>query len=272
MKDLYDTLIKFFFEEFTWKKLRFLLGVVAVAIAALFVYEHYTSSFQFSRLQKATDLLAKLQDIQTRAAATNSAPDIEYARKELVAQVVQAINQKPISLDFIPSKLSIQMDALLKFVAGAALWCLCALFYIPKLRTNEGKKSFIGFIGLAGIAGAAAMFVPSIWWPWFHLLILPWLASFAMLVSLVPFALIAARKVAQRNHCINNLRQIHIAKHQWALDNDKPVESVPTFEDIAKYLGGNQRVTLCPCGGIYTLGIIGANPTCSFRGHAVTPH
>src|SRR6516162_6374800 len=99
MKDLYDILIKNLFAEFTWQKLRILLAVGMVGIVGFFVYERYTSSFQFSRLQKATELLVKLQEIQIRS--TNSAPEIEAARKELVAQVAQAINQKPISLDFI---------------------------------------------------------------------------------------------------------------------------------------------------------------------------
>lgn len=265
MKDLYDILIKFFFAEFTWKKLRILLAVVVVAIVALFVYERYTSSFQFSRLQRATDLLAKLQEIQIRA--TNSAPEIDAARKQLVAQVVQAINQKPITLDFVPSKLSIQMDSLLKFAAGGALWCFLALFYIPKLRTKEGKNSFIGLIMMAGLTGAIGIFVPPIWWPWFHLLLFPWLLIFAFITVLIPFAIVAARKKAKQNNCINNLRQINVAKNQWALDTNQQKSATPTFKDLAPYLNNNPRLANCPTGGIYSIGNIESLPTCSHEGH-----
>jgi type II secretory pathway pseudopilin PulG len=264
MKDLYDILIKFFFAEFTLKKLRILLAVVVVGIVVLFVYERYTSSFQFNRLQKATDLLAKLQEIQIRS--TNSTPEIDAARKQLVAQVVQAIDQKPISLDFVPSKLSIQMDAVLKFAAGAALWCLFALFYIPKLRSKEGKNSFIGLIMMSGLTGVIGIFVPPIWWPWFHLLLFPWLVIFAFITVLIPFAIIAARKTAKQNNCVNNLRQISAAKQQWALENSKPESAIPTFEDIAHYLS-SERVAKCPCGGSYTIGTIGSEPMCSLAGH-----
>ena len=41
---------------------------------------------------------------------------------------------------------------------------------------------------------------------------------------------------AQRNACINNLRQIDAAKNQWALENSKTATDVPALNDITPYL------------------------------------
>ncbi|MHB8520165.1 MAG: hypothetical protein ACYDH9_05355 [Limisphaerales bacterium] len=67
---------------------------------------------------------------------------------------------------------------------------------------------------------------------------------------------------AEKNACINNLRQIDGAKQQWALENKKLASSSVPPEDIAPYLKGN-LVPACPAGGTYTLNIVGIVPTCS---------
>jgi chromosome segregation ATPase len=73
------------------------------------------------------------------------------------------------------------------------------------------------------------------------------------------------------NVCINNLRQIDGAKQQWALENKKPANAVPTFADIAPYLGQGPQgaIPTCPSGGAYTLNTMSAVPTCSIPGHAL---
>ena len=37
---------------------------------------------------------------------------------------------------------------------------------------------------------------------------------------------------ADRNQCINNLRQIDAAKQQWALENSKPASAIPAVTDL----------------------------------------
>ena len=78
---------------------------------------------------------------------------------------------------------------------------------------------------------------------------------------------VKARKLAQENACINNLRQLDAAKQQWALEKNKSVDARPTEEDLAPYLG-SQKLR-CPSGGHYTLGAVGENPRCSIPGHAL---
>ena len=70
------------------------------------------------------------------------------------------------------------------------------------------------------------------------------------------------------NVCINNLRQIDGAMQQWALENKRNAEAVPTAADIAPYLSGG-KLPACPTGGTYTLGKVSELPACSIPGHAL---
>ncbi len=82
----------------------------------------------------------------------------------------------------------------------------------------------------------------------------------------------AAQQVdAERNACINNLRQIDAAKQQWALENNKTADAIPTEQDIAPYikLDANGNIPRCPSGGTYTIGAVGTPPTCSIPGHVL---
>jgi hypothetical protein len=70
------------------------------------------------------------------------------------------------------------------------------------------------------------------------------------------------------NNCINNLRQIDVAKNQWALEHQKPAYTLVAAPDITPYLPA-KALPACPAGGAYTLNGIGVLPTCSIPGHAI---
>ncbi len=70
------------------------------------------------------------------------------------------------------------------------------------------------------------------------------------------------------NSCINNLRQLDGAKWTWAAEHRKATNDVPTWQDLKPYL--RQRL-VCPKGGTYTIGSVGATPTCSISGHVLPP-
>ena len=83
---------------------------------------------------------------------------------------------------------------------------------------------------------------------------------------------VKARATAQKNACINNLRQIDGAKEQWALETRKTTgAAVDAAAETAinTYLKGEAEPR-CPAAGDYTYGIIGTNPTCSIAGHSLT--
>jgi len=77
---------------------------------------------------------------------------------------------------------------------------------------------------------------------------------------------VKARTTAQKNACINNLRQIDAAKQQWALENKKPDSVTPTRSALRPYLNSHQ-FPVCPAGGDYTIGSLSEKPRCSQAGH-----
>ena len=70
------------------------------------------------------------------------------------------------------------------------------------------------------------------------------------------------------NQCLQNLRQIDAAKQSWAVDNSKDATDVPTVQDLLPYLKGNV-LPVCPAGGIYRIGAMNEQPSCSIAGHAL---
>jgi len=75
----------------------------------------------------------------------------------------------------------------------------------------------------------------------------------------------APTEADQRDTCMNNLRQIDSAKNAWALELGKTAADVPTEQDLLSYLPGNV-FPVCPSGGTYTIGAVGAPPSCSVHG------
>ena len=80
-----------------------------------------------------------------------------------------------------------------------------------------------------------------------------------------------ARSLAHTNSCINHLAQIDGAKQQWAKDNNKNANDVPTWNDLGPYMGRGRdsMILVCPDGGIYTLARVQEAPKCSIPGHVL---
>jgi len=108
----------------------------------------------------------------------------------------------------------------------------------------EGVTSFGGRETLAGVAAMPV----------------------GLLTALAIPSFVSARSQTARISCINNLRQIDLAKEQWAIDKDKRAGDIPTLQDLQPYL---KQVPGCPEGGAYTFGPIGQNPRCNRPGHVL---
>jgi chromosome segregation ATPase len=76
--------------------------------------------------------------------------------------------------------------------------------------------------------------------------------------------------VIQQNRCNENLRQIDLAKQEWALDRNKSQDALPTERDLFPYLKNGVMPT-CPGGGIYLINSVSEFPVCSLPGHGLTP-
>ena len=81
--------------------------------------------------------------------------------------------------------------------------------------------------------------------------------------------LITARKKAQRQACIMNMKAIAGAKENWALDYKKGDADVPGDGELFgrdKYI---ENKPACPAGGTYNIGQVSERPTCSVADHVI---
>jgi prepilin-type N-terminal cleavage/methylation domain-containing protein len=82
---------------------------------------------------------------------------------------------------------------------------------------------------------------------------------------------VRSRNQTQAVICIENLRLIRDAKHQWAVERKKNDSDTPTTADLQAYIRNN-LFPQCPVGGIYTIGNMATEPSCSQPGHGLPPH
>lgn len=87
-------------------------------------------------------------------------------------------------------------------------------------------------------------------------------AIIGLLAAIAVPNFVTARTTSRRNACINNLRIMSAAKDQSAMDNNLAEGFVMALANIAPFLRGG-LMPICPSGGVYTIGAVGANPTCS---------
>ena len=79
-----------------------------------------------------------------------------------------------------------------------------------------------------------------------------------------------SRAEIERSACIASLKQIDAAKLQWALQNNKADDAIPTTQDLMPYFKDGV-FPVCPSGGVYTINAVALAPTCSIPGHALPP-
>jgi hypothetical protein len=67
------------------------------------------------------------------------------------------------------------------------------------------------------------------------------------------------------NGCFVNLRQIEVAKREWALEHNASPTNTPSWEDLRPYFA-HEHIPTCPNGGTYTIGQISQTTKCSYPG------
>ena len=98
-------------------------------------------------------------------------------------------------------------------------------------------------------------------------------AIIGILIAIAVPGFVQARTTSRMRACQENLHKIDGAKEQWALEENKNVGDTPTQAELAPTDGTGyiRRWPTCPAAGTYTIGAVGAEPTCSVAGHSLTP-
>lgn len=94
-------------------------------------------------------------------------------------------------------------------------------------------------------------------------------AIIGLLAAIAIPSFVKARDTARANACVNNLRQIDGAKEQAALAGNwgtGDVVDATVLTYIKGASGTNWLEETCPAGGEYTVGDLGADPTCDVGG------
>ncbi|MDP6416982.1 MAG: type II secretion system protein [Gammaproteobacteria bacterium] len=89
-------------------------------------------------------------------------------------------------------------------------------------------------------------------------------AIIGMLATIAVPAFIKARSTAQKNACVNNLRQIDSAKEQWAMASMVSTGAVVEAQ-VNEYM--RHGVPACPGSGTYAYNNVSVSPTCTVTGH-----
>lgn len=163
-----------------------------------------------------------------------------------------------------PKNSALAVGSLVLGIIGLMLLLVCIgpLFAIPAVICGHMAYSRIKRSGgaLAGQGMALAGLITGYLSIGLSILLVP-----MMLAIAIP-NFVKARDTSMQNVCINNLRQIDAAKQQWALENGKKADDIPTAEDLKPYFKNGVFPT-CPSGGTYTIGADSNAPTCSIPGH-----
>lgn len=78
----------------------------------------------------------------------------------------------------------------------------------------------------------------------------------------------AARDKVKKDACVNNLRQIKLAKEQWAIENNMDFSNTPDAANLNSYIRSGTNSLNCPLdsahnfGTSYNIGNIGNDPFC----------
>ena len=89
-------------------------------------------------------------------------------------------------------------------------------------------------------------------------------AIIGMLATIAVPAFVRARTTAQKNACMNNLRQIDSAKEQWAIASMVATGAVNETQ-VDEYM--RHGAPTCPGSGRYLYNHVNVSPTCTIPGH-----
>jgi hypothetical protein len=149
-------------ENFSWKRLSFLLVLLALAVVALWAYESYTSAFKLARIERQIALLEKLGDLSAQP-AMKSQLLLSHANTNLQRQLAGTTSTSDIEYELLPWGK--------KVLAAATAWVALTLIILlspsSHSASNYGSGNIlVGVIALASPFLALSAAIPTFdaWW------------------------------------------------------------------------------------------------------------
>lgn len=97
-------------------------------------------------------------------------------------------------------------------------------------------------------------------------------AIIGILIAIAVPSFLRAREISRKNACQENQSKIDGAKQQWALEQNKPADAEPTWDDLTGNSNYVRKSPKCPSSGTYTIGAIDEDPSCSLSAEADFAH
>jgi len=153
MFNMFERLIS----DFSWKRLISFLFLVAIFIGGITFFESYTNYFEMKKIEKQIDLLNQISEIETEGILKKD-PELKSIYDSIKKNLTELTSSPPVEIvakPFIP-------QWAWKFLAGAFLWWLFSVAYIPGTRRGEKESlnAFIGLLIVGVIFGAVGAFLP----------------------------------------------------------------------------------------------------------------
>ena len=151
--------------DFTWRRLSALLALTAYLGLLFAVLEAVTGHFRLARIEHATNIVARLQEIEAKQPPAS--PELAAVRADLIRRLR--------GLTSPDTTTAPDFASLWKFLSAAAPFTLMLLIFVPGLRRGDaGAKSGMFGIGVIAVfAGFIGLLIPTFLWPWGNLLVFP---------------------------------------------------------------------------------------------------
>ena len=184
------------FTEFSWKRFRSFVIVILVIMAAFMVFDGYTSFFTMNRLNRGAEVIAKLQSVEQGG---KMSPELQSSYETLRHQLTLAVSAKPWAVRLSFPSFDIPYSPFFKFLAGLVPFGLLSIIFVGDIfkRKQGAAAGFLGIWIVSVIFGVISLLVPTFWWPWFNLVIVPVCLFCALMIIGLIMSLEQAKK--QRN-------------------------------------------------------------------------
>lgn len=160
--------------EFSWRRLAFLLLLLALAGACVWLWENNTGQMRLTRIAKTVAILSSIKELQENQ-TIKSDPILSATLTSLKDDLKSFTERK--------SEIPSLGPALEKGLAGAAPWLLFCLLFLATLKTRK-EDELMGLIGSLILAvgfGAIGAWLPDFSYPWINYVGFP-IASFLVIV------------------------------------------------------------------------------------------
>jgi hypothetical protein len=156
--------------DFSWRRALHVILVVVLGSYVIYLYGWYTGYFDLNRIQKSTQILAQLQDIESKL--PESSPDIRRTHQVLAEELRNLTYPRRLTWPIFHVTTMTTDQRALAFLFGIVPWSLVCWFGIKNARRTRKTSDLIAAFILFSVAlffGWLGSILPASLWPWLTL-------------------------------------------------------------------------------------------------------